>query len=83
MEPNPNPKPLMYQENPFNHSLKNPEQTQILSQRKKPKVMTASDIEHKTERKFSPASSSGFSDSKGHMRKSELNLSGPKRTKSI
>jgi hypothetical protein len=77
MEPNPNPKPLTYQKNPFNHSLKNPVQTQILSPRKKTgkkrKVMTASVIEDLTKPKFSLSSSSGFSD-KGPMHKSELNL---------
>ena len=75
MEPNPNPKPLTYQENPFKHSLKNPVQTQILSPRKtgkkRKRPLTASDIEDLTKPKFSLSSSSGFSD-KGPMRKSEL-----------
>jgi hypothetical protein len=60
--------------NTFNHSLKNPVQTQISSPRKKnARPITASDIEHLTKPKFRPSSSSVFSD-KGSMRKSELNL---------
>lgn len=83
MEPNPkpNPKPLIYKENPLNHSLKNPVQTQILSPRKTGKTgkkperpLTASVIERLTEPRFSQSSSFGFSD-KGPMRKSELNTS--------
>lgn len=75
----PNPKPLIYKENPLNHSLKNPVQTQILSPRKKTgkkpeRPLTASVIERLTEPRFSQSSSFGFSD-KGPMRKSELNTS--------